>query len=218
MNTAKFVLYCCAVAALGHRALAESEAKIAIPEYGDKYSKFVKQLEAGETEIDYTEFRHSFLESEQFKVIGNQKPDLTTLRSTLHELMKKSNYSEIIEVTKKMLSLDYTDMGAHKILQQTYKILGDTAKAKKHHDIEFGLLNSIVKKGDGKTCGTGWPVIQVEEEYFILAMLNAKVRKQAIDNTGGVCDRMEVETPEGNTTYYFEVSKVFDGYKKRGIK
>jgi hypothetical protein len=218
MIMARFILVCFAVALLGHRVLAENEAKVAIPEYRDKYSDFVRQLEAGKTEIDYTEFRHSFLESEQFKMIANQTPDLKTLRGKLPELMKKSSYGEIIDVAKKMLSLDYTDMGAHKILQQTYKILGDTANAKKYHDIEFGLLNSVVKKGDGKTCRSGWPVIQVEEEYFILAMLNAKVRKQSIDNTGGVCDKMEVETPEGNTTYYFEISKVFEGYKKRGIK
>jgi len=66
--------------------------------------------------------------------------------------------------------------------------------------------------------GTGWPVVQVEEEYFILGMLGANVRKQSVDNTGGVCDRIEVETPEGNATYYFEISKVFEGYKKRGLK
>jgi hypothetical protein len=218
MNTAKFVLCWLAVAILEQRVFAEGEAKIAIPEYADKYSKFVKQLEAGETEIDYTEFRRSFLESEQFKVIANSKPDLTTLRKTLRERMKKPSYSEIIDVTKKMLSLDFTDMEAHKLLQQTYKILGDAANAKKYHDIEFGLLNSIVKKGDGKTCRTGWPVIQVEEEYFILAMLGAKVLRQSIDNSSGVCDKMEVETPEGSRTFYFEISKVFEGYNKRGIK
>jgi len=64
----------------------------------------------------------------------------------MHELMKNSQYSEIIDVANKLLSIDYTDMEAHKILRQTYKALGDTANERKHHDIEFGLLNSIVKK------------------------------------------------------------------------
>jgi hypothetical protein len=218
MRHSKLIGCFCVLLTFGQRAFAESEPSVTVPRFADIYSRFVKQLEAGKTEIDYTEFRHSFLESEQFKVIANQNPDLSSLRTRMRELMKASKYAGIVEVTKKMLSLDYTDIGAHKILQQTYKILGDTAKAKKYHDIEFGLLNSIVKKGDGKTCGTGWPVIQVEEEYFILAMLGAKVRKQSIDRTGGVCDKMEVETPEGNATYYFEISKVFEGYNKRGIK
>lgn len=211
------VLSCLAALVLSHRACAQNSSTVVVPRYDDKYSKLVKQLEAGQTNINYTEFRESFLESEQFRVVGKQKPDLGTLRQAMHELMKKSKYAEVIDVTKKMLSIDYTDMEAHKILQQTYKILGDTANRNKYHDIEFGLLNSIVKKGDGKTCQTAWPVIQVTEEYFILDMIGAKVLKQSVDNTGGLCDKMEVQTSGGNKTYYFDISKVVEGYKKRGI-
>ena len=48
-------------------------------------------------------------------------------------------------------------------------------------------------------------------------MLGAKLQKQSIDNTGGACDKMEVQTDQGNKVYYFEISKVFKGYNKRGI-
>ena len=191
---------------------------LVVPSYGDKYSKFVKQLEAGDTNVDYKAFRESFLESEQFKTAGKQQSELGTLRKQMHGLMKTSNYSEIIDAANKILSIDYTDMEAHKILRQTYKALGDIANEKKHHDIEFGLLNSIVKNGDGKTCQTAWPVIQITEEYFILQMIGAKLLRQSLDNTGGLCDKMEVQTNDGNRTYYFEVSRVFQGYNKQGIK
>jgi hypothetical protein len=63
-----------------------------------------------------------------------------------------------------MLSIGFTSMFAHKYLQNTYKILGDTDNQKKYHDIEFGLLRSIVNTGNGKTCETGWHVTQIEEE------------------------------------------------------
>ena len=195
-----------------------SATAVVVPSYGDKYSKIVKQLEAGNTNVDYKALRESFLESEQFKTAGKQQSELGTLRKQLHELMKKSSYSEIIDAANKILSIDYTDMDAHKILRQTYKALGDTANEKKHHDIEFGLLNSIVKNGDGKTCQTGWPVIQITEEYFILQMIGAKLLKQSLDNTGGLCDKMEVQTNDGSRTFYFEVSKVFKGYNKDGIQ
>jgi hypothetical protein len=216
-NIAKAALSFLALLVFAHRAYAQSASNVDISGYGDKYSRFVKQLEAGQTNVNYTEFRQSFLESEQFSAATNQKSDLAALRKTMHELMKRSKYAEIIDVANKMLSIDYTDMEAHKVLRQTYKILGDTANEKKYHDIEFGLLNSIVKKGDGKICQTGWPVIQIEEEYFILEMLGAKLLKQTLDNTGGLCDKMEVQTAEGKKTYYFEVSKIFEAYNKRGI-
>jgi hypothetical protein len=206
------------VLGLSHRTYGSDTTAVVVPNYGDKYSNFVKQLEAGQTDINYGEFRQSFLDSEQFRNVAKQKPDLATLRKQMHDLMKQSKYAEIITVAKQMLSIDYTDMEAHKILQQTYKILGDTANRNKYHDIEFGLLNSIVKKGDSKTCQTAWPVVQITEEYFILEMLGARLLRQAVDNTGGLCDKMEVQTNEGNKTYYFEVSKVFEGYNKQGIR
>lgn len=155
--------------------------------------------------------------SEQFKSAAKQKPDLSTLRKEMRNLMRASKYAEIIDITKKMLSVDYTDIEAHKILQQTYKILGDTPNSKKYHDIEFGLLNSIIRKGDGKTCQTAWPVIQINEEYFILQMLGAKLQKQSTERSGGVCDKMEVQTDQGNKVYYFEISKIFKGYNEQGI-
>jgi hypothetical protein len=201
---------------LSRTALPENPPTVAIPRYDDEYSKLVRQLEAGETNINYRDFRNSFLESEQFKVAADKKPDFDSLRKTMHELMQKAKYADIVGVAKKMLSIDYTDIETHKILQQTYKILGDASNQQKYHDIEFGLLNSIVKNGDGKTCQTAWPVIQVTEEYFILDMLGAKLLKQSID-PDGPCDRMEVQADEGKKVYFFEISKVFKGYNKRGI-
>jgi hypothetical protein len=210
------LLFVAAMLLLIHTALSESGPDVVTSQYGDKYSKLVRLLEAGETNINYSDFRNSFLESDQFKTAADERSQLDSLRKTLHDLMKNSKYPQIIDVAKKMLSIDYTDMEAHKILQQTYKIVGDAANQKKYHDIEFGLLNSIVKNGDGKTCQTAWPVIQVEEQYFILEMLGTKLLKQSID-PNGPCDRMEVQTEEGKKVYYFGISKVFKGYNKQGI-
>ena len=196
----------------------QTGTEVAVPSFGDKYSNFVKQLESGKTDIDYRAFRESFIESEQFKIASTKSKEFDSLKNEMYSEMGKKNHQEIIKLTKKMLSIDYTSMIAHKILRQTYNIIGDTLNAAKYKTIQFGLLNSIVKNGDGRTCATAWPVIQIEEEYFILQMVGAKLLKQSTDYTGGVCDKMEVKTEEGdNKTYYFDISKVFEGYKKRGL-
>lgn len=50
-------------------------------------------------------------------------------------------------------------------------------------------------------------------------MVGASLLKQSKDYTGGVCDKMDVKMEEGDKkTYYFEISKVFEGYKKLGLK
>ncbi len=193
---------------------AAGDPEVAIPEFHDKYSAFVKQLESGQTDINYREFRESFLDSKQFAVAGSQVEQLGDLRQQLFKLMEQPDSAGLIRTAKKMLSIDYTDMLAHKILQQTYKIVGDEANRKKYHDIEFGLLNSIVKNGDGKSCKTAWPVVQIKEEYFILHMIGAKLKTQSVESTGGLCDRMEVTTDQGDAVFYFGVDKIFEQYNR----
>lgn len=211
---ARAVLPCLAILLLASAAQAENRPEVVVPTHHDKYSKLVAQLEGGQTEINYTEFRESFLDSEAFKTARRQSTDLMNLRKEMRELISKSKHAEVIDTAKKMASIDYTDMEAHKALQQAYKNLGDVPNNKKYHDIEFGLLNSIVKKGDGKTPLTAWPVIQVEEEYFILRMLGARVLGQSLSTAGKLCDKMEVQIGEEKKVYYFEVSKAFESYKK----
>jgi hypothetical protein len=204
---------------MGFYAFGQKAQEIITPTFNDKYSEFVRQLEAGKTDIDYRKFRESFIESKQFLIASHKSTELRTLEKEMYVQMHNSNYQEIISITKAMLSIDYTNMLAHKILRQTYKIVGDTLNAKKYKTIELGLLFSIKDSGDGKTCETAWHVIQISEEYFILQMQGDKLLEQSIDNSGGLCDKMDVETEEGNKdTYYFETSKVFEGYNKLGMK
>ena len=177
------------------------DTQIEIPAFKDKYSEYVKQLERGNIDIDYVDFRNSFLASKQF---AEKKGNYDSLKRQVYTEVKNKNYNKIVILTKAMLSIDYTSMFAHKYLQQTYKILGDTLNKNKYHDIEFGLLNSITKSGDGKTCETGWHVTQIEEEYFILSMVGAELQTQSISSGGkNTCDKMVFKTEEGEIKTYF---------------
>jgi hypothetical protein len=197
------------------RVYGQENSQIIVPNYDDKYSAYVQMLENGETKIDYQDFRFSFLESEQFVIASKKTKELSDLTKRMYAEMEKSNYGEVISITQQMLSIDYTNMLAHKILRQTYEILKDTENAQKYKAIQFGLLHSIIDTGDGKTCETAWKVIQISEEYFILNILGAEVKQQSIYKKGGFCDKMDVIIEKEEKTYYFEISKVFEGYNKK---
>lgn len=186
------------------------QSEIVIPTFDGKYSEYVKSLESGNTDIDYKDFRFSFIKSEQFSLASQKSKDVTLLISQMEEQMEQLNYDEIISLAKQILSIDYTNMMGHKILSQTYDMIEDSANAQKYETIQMGLLKSIIQNGDGKSCATGWPVIQISEEYFILEMLGVELKRQSIVSSSGLCDKMEV-TDEGEpATYYFDVTKVFE--------
>ncbi|MDD4970661.1 MAG: hypothetical protein PHT07_14640 [Paludibacter sp.] len=61
-NIATLIAIICSVTVFG-----QTTTKVILPTFNDKYSKFVKQLEAGNTTINYREFREKFIESEQLE-------------------------------------------------------------------------------------------------------------------------------------------------------
>ena len=152
------LLYLTILLTITIHSYGQTNSKVLIPNFNDKYSDYVKKLEAGETDIDFQDFRFSFIESNQFKLANKKSTEFYKLKNEMYLQINKSNSEELIIITKQMLSIDYTSMLAHKILQQTYKMIGDTVNATKYKTIEFGLLNSIVKNGDGKSCATAWPL------------------------------------------------------------
>jgi len=196
-----------------HNSVGQHNLEIIVPDTNDEYSDFVKNLESGHTDIDYLKFRESFLDSEQFEKAQAQSKKFDSLEEAMYKRMNERDYDGVIETTTKMLNIDYTSMLAHKILRQTYEILDYPEKAEKYKSIQFGLLKSIVQNGDGKSCETAWPVIQVEEEYFILDMLGADLIEQSLDNSAGICDKMVVEVEGEKETYYFDVSRIFEAKK-----
>ena len=204
----RFILFLSLLLILDSFNILAQGCAVQIPNYKDNYTRFVKQLESGNTDIDFSEFRNSFLQSKQYSLKHRQ---YDSLKQEVYNGIKNKNYESIVCITKAMISIDYTSMFAHKYLQQTYKIVGDSVNMRKYHDIEFGLLHSILDSGDGQSCSTGWHVTQIEEEYFILSMLGVQLQMQSINSSdNNMCDKMVVKTEDGETiNYYFEANKVF---------
>lgn len=200
---------------LNSTANAQAKSDIVIPKFNDEYCNTIKKLEAGKTDIDYAAFRYSFLKSGQYGMKHTMSYD--SLKQQLLSAADEHNTSKVISLAKAVLSIDYTSMTGHKYLRQASKIAGDTATARKHHDIQFGLMNSILKTGDAGSCETAWEVTQVEEEYFILKMRGATIKKQSIAQAGkNVCDKMEVTMDDGQEkTYYFKTNRVFAKYPRQ---
>lgn len=186
------------------------QSEVVIPDLGDQYSEYVKGLESNNVDINYQDFRFSFIKSKQFGIASKEAKEISRLKSEMEEQMNTLNYEGIISRAKQILSIDYTNMMAHKILSQTYDMMDDVVNAEKYEAIQMGLLKSIIQNGDGKSCATGWPVVQVSEEYFILDMLGVELKRQSIISRDGLCDKMEVTDDGKSVVYYFDIHKIFE--------
>lgn len=193
---------------------AQQPVKITVPMFNDAYTKYVKHLEEGNVQgIDFAEFRASYLYSEQFKVASEKSQEYNRLKTLLAEQTEKQKFTDVITTAKQMLSIDYTSLVALRALSNAYAETGDAKNSAKYASIQNGLLQSIITRGNGSTCQTAWPVIQEEEEYFVLETIGAGVVASSIYRTGGVCDEIQAMKNGKKTNYYFETTRLEEGKK-----
>ncbi len=183
---------------------AAASAAVKLPADGDDYSKLVARADAQDQSLDFHALRLAYLKSAQRKRAGDED----ALQKSLFDAVKAGDDAGVRSAAEKLLSVDYIDMYGQKFLRQSCVLLKDDACAQKAHFVEFGLLQSITTSGDGKTCKTGWDVVMVKEEYFVLAMLNTRVKMQSL---AGGCDVMSVVDSEGKeATYFFRIGAVLE--------
>ena len=182
---------------------------IELPADGDEYSALVARAAAHDQSVDFAALRAAYLTSAAYK-----RADLDTLQRLEHEMVAATQATDgaatVRQKAEQILSIDFTDLNAQKLLRQSCALLHDDACADLHHFLEFGLLKSITQGGDGKSCAAGWEAMQIKEEYFLLAMIGAKVESQSLVSDGGhSCDAMAVTDENGAAqTYFFKIDKM----------
>jgi hypothetical protein len=202
--------------AWSHAQAAEPPAPAPlVPADTDAYADFVRRAEAGATDIDYRAMRLAWVESAAFLRVKREAVD--DLRGTMHAATAPGgDPARVRDAALAILRIVYVDLDAQKALRQACHLLGDEACATKYHDIELGLLKSIIATGDGKACATAWEVVSIDEEYFILGMVGFELRAQAGPGKDGFCDTMTGTDENGEPrTYYFDVRPVFRGYERQ---
>jgi hypothetical protein len=195
-----------AAADVSPKSSGASAPKITLPNDGDEYSKLVARAAAGDKNLDFRALRFAYLKSAARRRVAHE----IERRDALNAALKAGDAVRVRDVATEMVSANYTDMFGHKFRRQACAVLHDEACAEQGHFVEFGLLESIVKTGDGKTCPTGWEVVTIQEEYFMIGMTGSQLLRQSIAPGGKQpCDALLVVDKDGKQqTYFFKIDAV----------
>ena len=190
--------------------VAASGQGVKLPSDGDEYSALVARAAAHDESVDFRSLRMAYLKSPAFRRASASEQLDGLRRDMVAATQATGGESTVRAKAEQILSIDFTDLQAQKLLRQACALLHDDACADLHHFIEFGLLRSITQSGDGKTCATGWEAVQIKEEYFLLAMMGTTFVGQALVSDGGhPCDAMSVKDENGAAqTYYFKIDLI----------
>ena len=140
-----------------------------------------------------------------------------TLRKEIRAISGNKNHSEgellrLVDITKQYLDLDPFALDEIEMLYYVSRRLEDTVTSLNCMYKLRGMVSTILSTGDGKTDSTGYHVVDVSHEYFILSTFDYRSKGQIL--TAHPCDYLELEPNNDNIEgMYFDVTQIFEGYK-----
>lgn len=164
-------------------------------------------------DIDYTYLYYGYF----FNETGDRFEEAMKIKDELTELYKSRVYNDenlkkVIDLSKKYLEIHPFDLDKMDAIYGAASRLEDTVtRAIYFHKIKR-LMQTILATGDGKTCETGYHVLEVRHEYFIINAYEYQSKGQSLV---GLCDYLELEPNDDKVQgMYFDVSQIFKGYSK----
>jgi Domain of unknown function (DUF4919) len=175
---------------------------------GPSYEDFVTQLKAGKLDIDYTAFRLSYAASPKYEPYGIATAGLANAMKTA---FNAGDCATAMARAKDIMEANFVQIDAHFVTGLCHKKAGNEEGARQERAVTDGLINSVLKSGDGKSPQTAFVVISIDEEYKALAAMGLVLNRQSLVVLQGLSfDRMEAKTRDGGqaVTLYFNIDRM----------
>lgn len=176
----------------------------AAPAQPSEYATLLAALKAGNTAIDYTRLRLSFMDSPEYSA----EKDTTDAEKAMGEALQANDFPRALKNAQTVLDNEYVNIDAHYVAYIANREMGSADKAQFHLTVFRALLDSIRNSGDGLSTEKAWVVISVHEEYVLLRALGFRPFQQSLLAVNGHSyDKMVVKNTEDGSekTFYFNV-------------
>jgi hypothetical protein len=178
------------------------------------YDSLLAQAKKGDPKTDFLKLRMTFTKTAGYNPYFFDRK----MYQEMSAAFAAKDYDKAIMHADKILAAKYVDIDAHAVAMRSYAALGKTDQAKLHRVVIDGLVQSILKSGNGKSPASAYVVISTDEEYAILGALGLKSTKQALVNENGQkFDRLTVrdEKSKEPAAMYFNVNTQFSWLAER---
>ena len=173
----------------------------------ERYRSMAARLEAGDLTVDLGELRRAYADSADFTTESS-----SALQAELMDAMGKRDFPRAIRSAQKAIETKYANIHAHHALYFAYRETGDEERFKFHFAVWKGLIDSILRSGDGKSETTAYEVMSIDEEYLVLRILGLVPVLQSLKMDGDhKCDVMKAKNPatQEEVKLYFNIDKFF---------
>jgi hypothetical protein len=174
------------------------------------FREIVERIKKSDATVDFRAARMLYSELESYSPMGGGKGGYT-------KLIADGENKKALELARETLKTNYLDIDAHWAAFAAANNLNDKELAAHHLYVIKGILDSIIKSGDGRSEATAFVVISVSEEYAMLRAFKLRPKGQAALKQDGhdfdviTCfDPARPETSEAKM--YFNTDIIWRGY------
>jgi hypothetical protein len=158
-----------------------------------KYQDLLRKAKKNPDIVDYTDLRTFYTQSTDYEPF---KFDSET-HCILGRAMDTDDFTTALEAINTLLTACYIDIHAHMLAVDVYKNLHDNKLETYHMRFATGLLDSIVRSGDGTSFEAAFVVISAQEEYAVLRVLSLEPIMQSFrESEGSKYDVFECPHPK----------------------
>jgi hypothetical protein len=143
-----------------------------------EFDELIARVKKDDASVDFSHLRSLYTELDSY---GPLSPDAREMVTALQE----GDYKKALKQVDEILAENYLDTHAHYVGMIAADKLGDTSRSAHHRYVEKGILDSILRSGDGKTPDTAYKVIFISEEYALLRSLGLESQQQDLIETNG---------------------------------
>jgi hypothetical protein len=151
-------------------------------------------------------------ERQAYAASANYNPYDTESRELLaaarQHLAKKKYAKAIADATKGLKKAPY-NVDLLIVLETACRAAGETAKADAAAERWKSIVDSILETGDGRSFATAFHVIDIQDEYAVIRLMQLTPADQSLRSNGqAMFDVMQVKSPETGETFdlYFNIS------------
>ena len=160
--------------------LAPAEAADEIAYYRERSAVLAAPTNIEIARTDFTRLRRGRL----YLTEGLRDREIANLERRLTTAFGAGDGPQVLEVTGQILARNQADIRAHTLRSVTLGRAGQTSEADTQHEIAIGLIESIIRGGDGLGFASAWTVFDVSEEYEVLKVEGCLPRAQGLASQG----------------------------------
>jgi hypothetical protein len=177
-----------------------------------EFQALLERVKKSDSTVDFGRLRHLQTQLDGYDPYDSETEDHP------FKALRQGDLPRAKELAETILARNYLDLESHTVAAAVAEKSGNAAEAAHHRYVVKGILDSILRSGDGQTPDTAYQVVSISEEYAIMGHLGLHVASQSLlHSEGHSYDLLKGTAPQSQTAQdvYFNIDPIMAALDKK---